>query len=383
MPYLSKKELLELHEFNSPEGVLSIYLNLPSKGRSRERKLTSELNSGLQELQKKHSNNKALISLIEEVKKNFSMTSFFELKKSIALFLSNNPELKWQKTFQLPLKTKFVWQNKPFLRPLVSMLDKNPDTGVCLITSEKIKFLTWRQGLINEEFTEEIYIDLKSWRRYAGPAPSISSMAQQTSTHTDLFKHRLDEHVDKFLKEIATKIPDFAKKYKWEYIVLIGDNTHTETLKDALESSWQKRTIGTLDQILINEPLLEIADAVTDLIYQWKQKNEEKEIDLLINDALTGGRACLGASECINLLIDQRVSHLYFCSDLELKGYLRPDGYYVLSKPDEKSDWKEEPYLIEKMIDLALDKGVRITPLEGKPAQKLEKYGGVGAFLHY
>ncbi len=263
------------------------------------------------------------------------------------------------------------------------MLDKNPDIGVGLITTEKIRFLTWRQGLINEELMEEIVIDLKGWRRYAGPAPSISTMSQQTSTHTDQFKHRLAVQIDKFLRETAAKIPNFVKKYNWEYLVLIGDNSHLETLKRALNSSWNKKVIGTLDQILIKKPLLEIAEAVTTLISQWKQKNEEREIDSLISYALSGGRACLGASECINLLIDQRVAHLYFCADLEFNGFLRPDGYYTLSRPEGKSDWKEEPYLIEKMIDIALDNGVRITPLEGKPSNKLAKYGGVGAFLHY
>jgi hypothetical protein len=383
MSYFSREELIELHKFNSSQGVLSIYLNIPSKGRGRERKVRTELNSGLHELYKKHPEDKNLAILIEEIKETFSLIPLSELKRSIVFFLSKNPDFKWQKSFQIPLITKFIWQKKPFLRPLVGMLDKNPDTGILLITSEKIRFLTWRQGLINEELIEEITIDLDSWRRYAGPAPSISAMAQQTSTHTDSFKHRFAEQVDKFLRDIAMKIPNFAKKYKWKYFVLTGENTYIETLKKALESSWQKKIIGTLDQILIKKPLIEIADAVTDLISKWKQKVEEKEIKSLINSALSGGRACLGVTECINSLIEQKVAHLYFCSNLELKGYQRPDGYFVLNPPEEKINWKEEPYLIEKMIDLALKNGVNITPVEGTPADELIKYGGAGAFLHY
>ena len=383
MSYFSREELMELHEFSSQQGVLSIYLNIPSKGRGRERKVKTELNSGLNELYKKYPEDKNLSFLIEKAKETFSLIPLQELKRSIVLFLSKTPEFKWQRSFQVPLITKFVWQKKPFLRPLVGLLDKNPDTGISLITSEKIKFLTWRQGFINEELIEEIIIDKESWRRYAGPAPSISAMSQQTSTHIDQFRHRVNEQVDKFLRGIASKIPDYAKKYKWKYLILSGENTYIETLKRALGPSWEKKIIGTLDQILIKKPLIEIADAVTDLIYKWKQEIEEKEIKSLINNALSGRRACLGVTECINSLFEQRVAHLYFCYDLELKGYQRPDGYYVLNPPEDTTNLKEEPYLIEKMIDLALENGVNITPVEGAPAKELAKYGGAGAFLHY
>jgi hypothetical protein len=323
------------------------------------------------------------VDLIEDAKETFSLIPLQELKKSIVFFLSKNPELKWQKSFQIPLITKFVWQKKPFLRPLVGLLEKNPDTGILLITSEKIKFLTWRQGFINEEFIEEIAIDKTSWRRYAGPAPSISAMAQQTSTHTDLFRHRLNEQIDKFLRDIAGKIPNYAKKYRWKYIILSGENEYIETIKNVIEPSWQKKIIGSLDQILIKKSPVELAEAVTDLISKWEQEVEEKEVDFLISSALSGGRACLGPIECINLLSEGRVAHLYFCQDLEIKGYIRPDGYYVLNPPEGENNIREEPYLIEKMIDMALENNTNITPVEGIPAKKLAKYGGVGAFLHY
>ncbi|MFQ6083960.1 MAG: VLRF1 family aeRF1-type release factor [Candidatus Aminicenantia bacterium] len=383
MSYLSKEELTKLHHYFSPEGILSIYLNLSSRGYQKGRRWKTELNSGLRDLQKKYPKDKALAKIIEKAKKDLSLFPLSELKRSIVSFISNNPELNWRKTFQLPLKSKFIWQKRAYLRPLVAMLDKNPIVGIGLLTTDKVRFLTWRQGLINEELVEEISLNLREWRRYVGPAPSISTMSQQSSTQTDLFDHRMAEQIDKFLRELATKLPELAKKHNWERLVFIGDTTLVESIKKTLDISWQEKIIGTLDQILIKKPILFIAEAVTELISQWKQKIEEKEVDILINETLSGGRACLGPQDCLNLLKEQRVAHLYFCSDIELSGFLRPDGYYVLSQPEGESNWQKEPYLIEKMIELALNNGVRVTPVEGEPAHKLAEQGGVGAFLHY
>lgn len=69
---------------------------------------------------------------------------------TLALFFCAEPEWFWWRSLHLPLASRFVWMDAPYLRPLVALLDHAPPVGVVTVAQGMVRVLTWKQGILQE-----------------------------------------------------------------------------------------------------------------------------------------------------------------------------------------------------------------------------------------
>jgi hypothetical protein len=128
----------------------------------------------------------------------------------------------------------------------------------------------------------------------------------------------------------------------------------------------------------------ELSPVLESIVTTWSRERERREVEETMNIANAGGRAILGPDACLRLLQQGRVSHLYYASNLALTGWRLPDGSLTLSTAaDAPERRKEEPHLVERMVEMAFETGADVTPVEGEAAERLMDMGGMEARLRY
>lgn len=381
---ITRDDLLELRERPVHGGVLSIYLSRGERSRAPGARGTTALNAGLREVLRACRDDRALVALTERARRLYARLSREDRQRHLALLLCADPEWSWWRSLHLPLGDRFVWMDTPYLRPLVSLLDHAPVVGVVVVTQGVVRVLTWRQGLLEEDGSHPFEVSRADWRRYAGPAPSHPGMSQQTSTHIEKYEDRVAVHLRRFMEEMAVRVATLADSTGWEALVALGPPVVTESLTRALPAPWPGRRVPAPPLNVGRARPTALNAEVTAAVDAWIRHRDAREVEDVLRLVAAGGPASASPQECLDLLAQHRVAHLYFASDLRLKGHRRPDGALVLeSGAPARPEWVPEPHVVERMIGAALDQGIPVTPLQGAPAERVLALGGVCARLRY
>jgi peptide subunit release factor 1 (eRF1) len=182
---------------------------------------------------------------------------------------------------------------------------------------------------------------------------------------------------------VASALPKEAIRGSWERIFVAGPSPLREEFQAYLGQPWRSVVIGSEDKVMTRASSGEIAQAVEPVLDRWNRERERREIFECIDIANSGGRAVTGADGCLKLLQEGRVSHLYFAADLSMSGLRRGDGTLTTLMDLEAVEGTEEPYLVERMVELALETGADVTPVESEVVMELKDLGGVAARLRY
>ncbi|MDR7417874.1 MAG: VLRF1 family aeRF1-type release factor [Armatimonadota bacterium] len=381
---ITREDLLDLRSRPADGGVLSVYLRKGDRAKAPHHTGSTALNAGLRELQRAYPDDRQLAALADEVRRLYRKMPREDRQRHLAIILSAVPEWSWWRSLQWPVDDRFVWMDTPYLRPLMGLLDHAPRVGVIAVARSVVRVLTWNQGLIEEEVVRRFELADRHWRRYAGPAPAHPGTRQQTATYVERYVDRVAVHEGRFLQEVTDEIAGHGERAGWERVVVLGPSDLTGTLVAALPEPWRQRVVPAPPINVARAGPAPLADAATAAVETWAENRDLQEIEELLGLVASGGRASASPQECLDLLEQGRVSHLYLDTELRLQGYRRPDGTLVIASPAEPAhDWVPERHLVERAISLALDQGIRVTPVRGEAAERLREVGGIGARLRY
>ena len=98
--------------------------------------------------------------------------------------------------------------------------------------------------------------------------------------------------------------------------------------------------------------------------------------------ALGAQRGALGLSEVVAALNEGRAEHVIYDSAGRYRGSIGPDGS-LFAEGEHLGLGKEEPRLLERIVERALHTGARVTPLDGRAAGRLADADGIGALLRW
>lgn len=119
-----------------------------------------------------------------------------------AWFITSDGAVNRRFTLQLPPRATLVrWDDRPFVTPLVDVVDRGRPTGLVLVSAEAIRLLHWQAGGV-EQPEESLYeLEPGQWRDYDAyvghPGPKPGGM------HVATFYQRIDEWRQRFLAEAA------------------------------------------------------------------------------------------------------------------------------------------------------------------------------------
>ncbi|HSJ37665.1 MAG TPA: VLRF1 family aeRF1-type release factor [Planococcus sp. (in: firmicutes)] len=281
-------EIQELKNFKCEDRcVLSVYLNTnPADLNAQSGAWRIHLKNGLKRMEEylEASNNENEIKAYKDLKKKVEREindNQNDLQKGVVIFASPHKDLWSVHYVQVPVKTNFHWETEPVLDQLRYMYKAYPYAGVVLPSLKGIRILDTSMGIINEEKFYEFDSGLEVWTeqkgvrssgkiqgRAAGPGSgSVGGGAAGGNSPviggsgggspSDELDHRLKENLERFYKDMGSKIEKLKKERKWEQIHVVGDAEHAKSFAKSLpkkpESCVYKNLINSSPGNILHE----------------------------------------------------------------------------------------------------------------------------------
>ncbi|MFI9559695.1 VLRF1 family aeRF1-type release factor [Nonomuraea endophytica] len=293
-----------------------------------------------------------------------------------ALFASVSDDDVRTIKLQVPIEDCAVLESTAYVRPLLTAMATSAPAGLVLVSRDGVRLIDLRYGVAEEIEHETYEIDTEDWRPMRGPGPG--GTAQSSSTQTDRFQRRVEDHLRRNLHGSAPEIARQARSRGWTDVLLIGDVELTEVLAGAVHPL----EVVQVDTIVDTLPPAEAAKHVAPELAATRERRDAALAARAVDAAKSGGRGSLGLNQTLALLNEGRVDHLLLEESAKWSGFKGLDGYlYDHAPAGVPSD--PEPDLGERMIEAALNTGVTLTILTTTGAEPLADYNGVAALLRW
>jgi Bacterial archaeo-eukaryotic release factor family 10 len=280
-------------------------------------------------------------------------------------------------TAPMPLPSRIVLDSRPFIQPLLELLDEGRPAGVVLVSAHATKLLDWRFGdlrplaRVTREFADD------GGER---PGPLDSGGARPVTATRDQRSRREREQQTRWMEQVAAEVLHLADEQDWERIVISGDERLTRPLVDALPTRLRDVALLESRHLQSDHPALAM-----DIAERLRQDRAGRNVDLsrrVRAAALGAQRGALGLSEVVAALNEGRVEQVIYDSARRYTGGIGPDGS-LFADGERLALGTEEPRLLERIVERALDTGARVTPLDGPAASRLADADGIAALLRW
>lgn len=287
-------------------------------------------------------------------------------------------------SLHVPLADRLVYNERPYVRPLVAALDAGQATGIVVVTNDKVRTLSWALG----EATEgETFVFTPSEdvvaRERKGPSGAASGADRGPSgtSHREQLEDRMEENRARFLKAtMETVVQQFADDGV-QQIALSASPKLREPVRHLLEPSGM--AVLNVEASWHEASPHAIGDALWDVVSGARRDREQDLVDLVLSRGLGGGTAALGVAAVCEALNDGRVERLMYDTDMMIPGYVDTDTGRLYANDDDTPMLQSERYFIERMVGAALLTKAVITPLSQETAAPLGPYDRVAALLRW
>jgi protein required for attachment to host cells len=296
--------------------------------------------------------------------------------RSMALFVTRDGCLR-RLTLQLPVRDHHVvWDARPFISPLVEIVDRAQTTGVVLVDGERLRLLTWAQGRIEEPPRATWTFSVPRWRRYAGYAAANPARGQQTVTHQERYRSRLENRRDRFFAGAAHGAQARLAELGARRLVVVAEPSTASRLAAALSPAARERIVGALDANLAGLSPPEIATRVESLLEDHRRRETDALARQVLRDAAAGDRAVAGAEQTLAALAEHRVERLLVdAAGVDHRATLGAQARSVLRGGSPS-------LLAERAVEAAILAGAGVAMCDDQPG-RLREHGGIAARLRW
>ncbi len=297
--------------------------------------------------------------------------------RSLSVFTTADGSLDVRVTLQLPLLGDTVrWDRRPFISPLVDVVDHGRATGLVLVDSDDVVLLHWEGGRITEPEQSRYTLSLGDWvgRDTARGRDSVSGGGKHVS-HGENFEQRVDDHKRRFLHDAATKVSTRLDELGWHRILLAASPGTEDDFVGALPEQTRERIVVTLDAHLTGEDAGSIAEHVDGPLEEAWRREVEATIDSARSHSASGGAGATGAAEVLDALAQGRVAHLVYDPQLVIPASsVGPQVTAVLGEVD-------EALIVERAVEHAVETDAGVSAIGDH--EGLTEAGGIVATLRY
>lgn len=275
-----------------------------------------------------------------------------------------------------PRRTEVVHGHRPYLRPLIEMLDDGAAMGVVAVGGDQARLWEWELGRLSELVEMELE-PTGDWRERKAPRPSQPSrVSGPGSSGRDQHDQRLEAHRERFLKQVAGRVVGEASDRGWVDLLVFGEVEHVSRFVDDLGPHSHRHVFK---KNVVAEPSSRIAERIEELLPGLQREREMGLVETVKESAYSGKeRASLGPQETLEALAEGRVAHLLFDAERDYSGHPIAEGLAYEGPPLD-----DGLPVTELLIERALETGARISAVEGDAASALDEHDGVAALLRY
>jgi peptide chain release factor subunit 1 len=377
----SREMVEKLLEFHSKDYyVLSLYLNVNGRYLPRKKHIEQEWDFLLHQAKKEipllpDLSKQAKTSLDSDLEEITHFVNYeFERDGFRTLVVFSCSGEKFWETYPLPvaLRSHYVLEKKPYVRPLLLVLDEHQRYATAVVDRRKARIFTVFLGQI-EEHTGVFEDDV----------PAKVKAGEWANLRETKISHHIEDHVHRHLKHVAEKTLEFFKEREFDRLIVAGHEEIAPKFEALLHPYLQERMAGrfyvepdvSLDEILKQSLVVE----------ERRQRQDEAELLKKLYDlAKPEGRAVVGLEATIEALMLGQVQKLLVGGEYKASGLICPEGHLISSYAREcpvcGAGMKEEKEIIADIIEETVKKDGEVEYIFWD--EKFIKEG-IGAFLRY
>jgi peptide chain release factor subunit 1 len=380
MGMISYQDIRQLQQLQSgPETlILSLYVNVDqSNAANLNRGFETEVESLFRKMAENHSpseNNKPEFEAECRRALQF-LRDYTPRGKALVIFSDSKRGLLWQRDLQVSLQTGARWSAKPWLRPLLEVIEDHDRFGVVLIDKHRARILTVDATGVQQQF--EASSDVPNKHATTG-TDHIMSQSQMDRDHTN--------HLKAHARRVAEELASIVDRIKLARLVIGGPVEATSTFTGELPKRIQQMIIGAISAPVdaSNERLL---SELTDIQQKAEHDDEAKIVDSMITAAMKGDRAVLGIADTLAAIQAGRVYRMVVARDYRTEGkecvscrVLVADGLERCSFCGGKLEIATD--LINRASHRVIEQAGKVQMVSGEAAGKLAGTG-IGAVLRF
>lgn len=361
---LSDKALQELLDYESSTPVLSVYLNTETNPDAYKLTLRSML-KGID------------MSPDVEAANRYIEYEFARQGRSVAIFSGAEEDFFRAYPLSVAVHSRVHVAEKPYVRPLVNLLDAYGAYGVALVDKQGARFfyfhlgqLVEQEGMLGEEIRQ---------------AKSGTSSVHGRRSYEDAGLANQDTNVaKKNFKEAAEQAIEFFKKQKVRRILLGGTDENVAQFQQALPKSWQSLVVGSF-AVDMNANHQNVLDAALKVGAKAEEKREAGLVQQMITSAAKAAEGVVGLRDTLHATHEGSVQTLLVEENFHAPGYrCQSCGYITPKKADAcpfcGGDFNELPDATETAVRQVMLSG-GVVEIVRDNAQMAEV--GIGALLRY
>ncbi|MGD1994764.1 MAG: host attachment protein [Anaerolineae bacterium] len=368
---IQEKEVKELAQFESETPILSVYLNVDPTERTTEEYLLS-LRQMLKEVE-----GQAAPKDIAAVQRYFEHEYDWS-GRSVAVFSCAATDFWRAYTLAVPTPSGVTLARRPYLSPMVDLMDTYGRFAVGLVDRQQARFLLFDMGELafEQTFEGEEVRKLKTGRGSSGGAGRRGG-AQISS-------RREEEVAMRNLREAAKFAEHFFRQHKPQHLILGGAEHTLAHFRDALSKPLRDKLIGTLT-IDPGANELEVRRRTFDLLQKAERAREDQIVEATFTAAAKGQEGVVGLDETLSAAHQGRIRILVIDRHYHAPGYRCDNCSYLTTQelstcPFCGGTFIEIPDAAEAAVTKVIEENGKVKVIDENP--KLKK-AGIGALLRY
>jgi peptide subunit release factor 1 (eRF1) len=279
----------------------------------------------------------------------------------------------WQ-AFELPHgpRNRIIFDANFYIRPLAAILDKYSSICVLLLSRREAR---WYDVSMNE---------IRSLDALESDVPGRVREGGFEGTAAKRIERHIDAHLQDHYKKAAQRTFELGKKQPFDWLFIGYEDNHGPDFESHLHSYLRDKVKARL-HAHVTDPPAKVLQEVLEVEARLKKAGEEETVHKLVAELERGGLATSGLRDTIHRLNQFEVQTLIVTHNFAKPGRICPTHkiFYLdeLKCPvcDKKTDVVQD--VIDEAIETVLKRGGTVKQIE--PPSKLDRYGGIGAFLKY
>jgi len=359
--------------------VLSVYLDTDqSQEINIERGFETVLKDMLREInQRLDKDEKGKFQADAERVQRFVKEEYHDVKRGLVIFCDQSEDLFQHIELNVRVRSVARWDDTPYVRPLVELLDEYERYCVALADRERARLFTIYLGEIEEHRETEASADVRHIK-----SSGLDHLRSQMN-----IERKADEHAHWHFKHVVEWLSWLARKYEFDRLVLAGTDEATSHISALLPTRLQPRVVRRM-----NMPL-DVSDAyVLEETLKVEQEVEREREQELVRELLEAApkhdRAVVKLGATLRAIDEWRVMHLVYAD-----GFTPPGGECVncgalYAEKKDACDYcgravREVGDLIDRADARVLEMSGKVEEVFGDAATRLRREGSIGALLRW
>lgn len=379
MKFTDRSQIEALAKFKGQgDPVTSFYLDT-DKGRMSRKEIQLALKNLVNEAKERacgshlgKDRTEALLQDLDRMAEHGAQALTSSNAAGLALFSASRKGF-WQ-ALELPHgpRNRVLFDANFYVRPLAAILDKY--SRICVLLLDRREAVWYDVAMGEIKLVDKLQSDVPAKVREGG---FEGTAAKRIERH-------IDAHLQEHYKKAAQKTFEINKKTPFDWLFLGTEETpHTE-FEPHLHSYLRDKVKARL-RARVSDPPAKVLAEVLEVEERLKKAEAETVVQNLVTELERGGLAASGLRDVLRHLNQFEVQTLVVTHNLARPGRVCPAHKFLyleeLQCPidDKKTDPVAD--IVDEAIETVLQRGGAVRQID--PPSKLDRYGGIGAFLKY